>query len=623
MSARHAVTAVFALLSMVPLTPGAALAQSASTAGSIAGVVKDTTGAVLPGVTVEAASPALIEKVRSVVTDTEGQYKILDLRPGTYTVTFTLPGFSMYKREGIELTTGFTATANAEMKVGSLEETVTVTGASPVVDVQNVRTQNLLTNAVLDAIPANKSPFGYAALTLGATLNVSQQDVGGNRGENTGSAWGIHGSKGDDSKYFQDGMTAFTGMDATGPNSRLYYPNQAGMLETNIQTGGMTAEAPTGGPQIHLVPKEGSNSFKLYFAGSGTGPALQGENLDDELRAAGLTTTATVAKIYDVGIGIGGPIKQDKWWFYTAHRYWGSQEYQPGIWFNKTPHSRFYTPDLDKPAFLYLHGAQSSVRLTWQASQRNKFTFSTELQKNCNCYVFTDSARAPEASTMQRYWPQSLSQVTWSYPRTNRLLFEGGTTGVYAPNNAGIPPEVNKDDIAMLELSTGFRYNAKLEALRAINEYSQDTSNYVHQSGQRFAVSYVTGSHAFKTGFLGFLGARRMHIEHSGGAVRYEFLRGVPAQLTQSASPNLTRNRIWDYGMFAQDQWTVRKLTLNMGVRFDHIRGWAPAERIPAGPFVPERNFDAVDSIPNWNDIVRRDQQHAVRHAGLYAAVRG
>ena len=145
--------------------PQAALAQSATT-GTIAGVVKDTSGAVLPGVTVEAASPALIEKVRTAVTDDQGNYKIIELRPGTYTVTFTLPGFATLKREGIELTAGFTATVNAEMKVGALEETVTVTGASPVVDVQNVRTQTVLSREVLDALPTFKSLGGFIALTL-------------------------------------------------------------------------------------------------------------------------------------------------------------------------------------------------------------------------------------------------------------------------------------------------------------------------------------------------------------------------------------------------------------------------------------------------------------------------
>src|SRR5262245_56209739 len=150
-------TVRFGFLAMAIVFVGSiAIAQTNST-GAIAGAVKDTSGAVIPGVTVEASSPALIEKVRTAVTDAQGNYKIVDLRPGTYTVTFTLPGFTTFKREGIELTAGFTAAANAEMKVGGLEETVTVTGASPVVDVQNVRTQNVLTREVMDGLPNNKT----------------------------------------------------------------------------------------------------------------------------------------------------------------------------------------------------------------------------------------------------------------------------------------------------------------------------------------------------------------------------------------------------------------------------------------------------------------------------------
>src|SRR5688500_155904 len=147
------------VLASVLIFPSTARAQS-STTGAIAGVARDATSAVLPGVTVEAASPALIEKVRVAVTDGQGNYKIIDLRPGIYSVTFTLPGFATFKREGIELTTGFTATANAEMKVGELTETVTVTGASPVVDVQNVRSQLVMTAEVLAALPVSKSIAG-------------------------------------------------------------------------------------------------------------------------------------------------------------------------------------------------------------------------------------------------------------------------------------------------------------------------------------------------------------------------------------------------------------------------------------------------------------------------------
>src|SRR5437867_12148660 len=157
MSASQIIKRFIALLSIVLVAlPTVAWAQTTEGA-SIAGVVKDTSGAVMPGVTVEAASPALIERIRSVVTDERGLYRIVDLRPGTYTVTFSLPGFSTFKREGVELTSGFTATVNGDMKVGSLEETVTVTGASPVVDVQRVTQAKVLSREIIDTIPTGRT----------------------------------------------------------------------------------------------------------------------------------------------------------------------------------------------------------------------------------------------------------------------------------------------------------------------------------------------------------------------------------------------------------------------------------------------------------------------------------
>ena len=178
--------------------PSVAGAQSGSS-GAIAGVVKDTTGSVLPGVTVEASSPALIEKVRTAVTDDHGEYKIVELRPGAYAVTFALTGFSTIKREGVELTAGFTATVNAELPVGALAETVTVSGGSPIVDTHNVRSQNLLTRENVDSLPTFRTIQGFAALTVGATASISGggQDVGGSLGEAFGHVV-IHGSSASD-----------------------------------------------------------------------------------------------------------------------------------------------------------------------------------------------------------------------------------------------------------------------------------------------------------------------------------------------------------------------------------------------------------------------------------------
>src|SRR6476619_2139138 len=182
------------------LLPATACAQADS--GNIAGVVRDTSGAVMPGVTVEASSAALIEKVRSVVSDSQGLYRIVDLRPGTYTVTFTLPGFGTVKREGVALTTGFTANVNAELKVGSLEETITVTGEAPVVETQNVKQQQTLSREILDAIPTSRRPAQFITLIVGADggSNASTlHDVGGVGSDR--AFFGVHGQRADDMTY--------------------------------------------------------------------------------------------------------------------------------------------------------------------------------------------------------------------------------------------------------------------------------------------------------------------------------------------------------------------------------------------------------------------------------------
>jgi hypothetical protein len=188
---------------MLLLAPALAYAQA-----SITGVVRDTSGAVLPGVTVEASSPVLIEKIRTVVTDESGQYRIIDLRPGAYTVTFTLAGFSTVRREGIELVGAFAATIHAELAVGSLEETITVSGESPIVDIQRSAQERVFTQEVLDAIPAGRSYMNTTTLLPGVTASAAGfgtvLDVGGTRNLQT-TSFQIHGGRATDTRVMIDG----------------------------------------------------------------------------------------------------------------------------------------------------------------------------------------------------------------------------------------------------------------------------------------------------------------------------------------------------------------------------------------------------------------------------------
>src|SRR5882672_7346849 len=273
---RAAVLAALILLAV----PAFSRAQDASS-GTIAGVVRDEGGAVLPGVTVEASSAALIERTRTVVTDGEGRYRIVDLRPGAYTVTFSLQGFKTVRREGLELSTGFVATVNADLGVGEIAETITVTGEAPLVDVQGMTQQQVFTRDTVKTLPMGKNAGIFAALIPGAApLSPTQQDVGGTKGEDT-QWFRMHDSG--RSTQLRDGMFIGTPMGGANFNSAV---NPATIEEVAVQlTGSLTAEAMGDGPQTNFVPRDGGNIFSGSFSTDFGSSALQGDNITPELRA--------------------------------------------------------------------------------------------------------------------------------------------------------------------------------------------------------------------------------------------------------------------------------------------------------------------------------------------------
>src|SRR6266850_433347 len=273
-----------------------ALAQGVAT-GSIAGVVKDASGAVLPG-----------------VTDDQGTYKIVALRPGAYAVTFTLPGFGTVRREGIELTSNFTAPISVEMTVGALEETVTVTGESTVVDTKNTVQQRVITKEVLDALPVGKSFNLYTALVPGAIGTATNQDVGGTKGENT-QGFKIHGSRSTDFQQLRDGM--FFGTLVAAGNF-MSSTNPATVQEVAVETSGFSAEAETGGGHINVIPRDGGNFFNGSFRADYGNNRFQGNNITDELKSRGALLPSKIRKLYEIGGGFGGPIKRDKVWFFAS-----------------------------------------------------------------------------------------------------------------------------------------------------------------------------------------------------------------------------------------------------------------------------------------------------------------
>jgi hypothetical protein len=325
---------------------------------SITGIVKDSSGAVLPGVTVEASSPALIEKSRSTTTDGSGQYQIIQLVPGTYTVTFTLQGFNTFRRDAIELSGSFVASVNAEMKVGDVAETITVTGQTPLVDVRSANVQQVVSKEVVDSIPTGRLGINLAALQPGMILgagggvgqantnSLTSQDVGGTAGD-TFTDLAIHGGKPAEQRQTIGGVSAATTI--RFGESLSSSPSFTAMQEMTVNTAGADASMAGGGVQINYVPRDGGNTFKGLLFVSGANGAMQGTNYSsgtrdasgnctpqDSLFCRGLVTQPGALKqVYDFNPGFGGPLVRDRLWFFGTARWTKAENYVPNEYPNR------------------------------------------------------------------------------------------------------------------------------------------------------------------------------------------------------------------------------------------------------------------------------------------------
>jgi len=595
---------------MVYLLGGASVALAQA---SIAGAVRDTSGAVLPGVTVEAASPALIEKVRTVVTDGAGQYRIEPLRPGTYTVTFSLQGFSTVKRDGVVLTGSFSATISPELRVGAVEETVTVTGASPMVDVQSATRQRVIDADVLAAIPNGRTQFTAATLIPG--MNLNNQDVGGTNIINTtGGSMTIHGSNGNDQRVMIDGLS--TANSELAGQASNFLPNMGSAQEVAVDFSSGTADQSTGGVRINIIPREGGNQFTGFLFATGANSNFQADNYTEDLEARGLRTPNSVKMNYDVNPTAGGPLSRDRVWFYGAGRWTKTQNYVGGMFHNVNEGVEniwTYSADLDRPAIVNSFQRSVNLRLTWQADPKNKFSLFVDDQGRCQCAI-VNATTAPEAAIEIKYPIQRMSTLAWTSPRTNRLLLEarGGLRHENYKYNAMDASDPRKRLITVTEQSSvagapaGLQYHGGgIGGATATQPYQNtDGRNY----DMLFTASYVTGTHAFKVGASDTIVLRDESLDDNVFHTSYRFNNTIPNQITERSTPYTKAQRQpAGIGIYAQDKWTIDRFTLNLGVRFDYLKIRIPAQHLDPAPLVPNRNLDLPETdLVNWKDLTPR-----------------
>jgi hypothetical protein len=644
---------IMALFAMVLVAPAAAYAQA-----TIAGVVKDTSGAVLPGVSVEVASPALTEKVRTAVTDGSGQYRIVALPPGTYTVSFTLQGFNTVRREGIQLTGTLTATVDTDLRVGALEETVTVTGESPIVDVQSARRQQVIDGDVLQAIPTSRSYNNVLQLVPGVVAGDGQVQL-----RPAMQLFTAHGGNAEDGRLTLDGIN--TGASRGGAGVSGYIPDMQNTAEVVFSVSGNLGEAETGGPQMTVVPKTGGNTLSGSLFLSALNESMQQGNFD----AAQLSVLAAPAKILllrDYQVSLGGPVLRDRMWFFFNHRRVSAADAQPGIFANRNAGDATkwkYEPDLTRQGRIDQTRSIYALRLTMQLSPKNKLSLFWDEQPQCSGAAWTGDdgcmtnkdgwiyggsqvngffGAGPNSPETGDYGDthQKVQQVKYTAPATNKLLLEAGF-GTYIsqwgyterPGNPTKSLVRAQEAQAQVFDRNGVRVAGPCDGCLTVGgnlkyRSSNWPTGYIFAHTWNASASYVTGAHNMKFGYQGafhrdddnlFPTISNDHLMQfqfntpcgaaagAAGTTPCANQNPIATALTLQSGAFTRKVRTEYYAFFAQEQWTRDRMTLQAALRFD--RAWSSFPEQQIGPSVTVPNaivLPAQDGIRGYNDISPR-----------------
>jgi hypothetical protein len=577
--------------------PSASAAQGggASSTGTIQGRVADSSGAVLPGVTVSVTSPSMIG-TQTQVSNENGLYRFPAVPPGTYELTFELAGFNTMKRSGIQISLGFTATVNADLAVATLQETVTVSGASPVIDTSATRVQQNFKLEQLNTIPNGRDMWALLAATPGVVM--SRIDVGGNRaGTQTGyTAYGLNGQV----RTSVEGINTTEGTDGAG-----FYYDYGSFEEVFLGVAGQGAEAATPGVQSNFLGKSGGNRFSGDFYVDGYNNSFQGSNLSD------IYTRPTsdggygfregsneVLRYYDVNFNVGGPIKKDKiWWHFSWRRQFNAVE-QPLFTFDQSFDTWNQNP---------------SAKVTYQLNQKNKFIgyYQWNMKEQPNRlpiggYTYTDPSQ-----TVRQVSPSWVYKGEWNGTISDRLYVEArwGDFGYYDPRYANSDEDYFWRDTTLLVLT----------GAHAESQTDRDRKQLTGAATYFMDTKY--GSHTFKIGGEIYNETQWSgRAQNVGGNIEHIYSNNVSSQVVfgvptatcvcgRYASDDgqlLVVNKLDQQDFFINDTWSKGRVTMNLGLRWDRYNGWMPQQEQMAftnGPVsVPAQTFPETQFY-TWNNL--------------------
>jgi len=572
---------------------------------------------------------ALIERARTAVSDGSGQYRITDLPPGTYSVTFSLQGFTRVVREGVALAGSGVTTINADLRVGALEETITVTGETPVVDVQSTRREMVITAETLATAPVTRT---YGALLAAIPGIVTDNTSRGALTEPFMTFFTANGGRANEGRMLINGMPVAASFNGGGVSTFIY--DVANTEEMQVLVSGGLGESEAGGPSVNLIPRAGGNAFNGQAFYSGTGDGLRSDNIDDYLRSIGLTRPPALLNQYDVSGSLGGPILRDRLWFFGMARDFGSATFTEGLFANRNAGDASRWDYLQDPS---VEGRSAnrrdifSIKFTGQVSARNRVSFSHEYQHRCSGSAFTTSGggcrtrgsdwiglgtltASPETWPGYHDFPYHVTQATWTSPVSNKVLLEAGFSRFqYLWAGFGqAAPDALTDVIPVTESQAIDNHRANYTYRGMFDPLGFGwADNDANPNNWRASMAYVTGSHNLKVGYQGSYQRSLQARDANTTLLRYTMnnraLNGVSYTLASRWEQN---DRTATTAVYVQDQWTKGRFTLQGAIRYDRASSWAPAEHngtTEISKFNPAPiTFPRTVSVAGYNDITTR-----------------
>ncbi|MGE0450113.1 MAG: carboxypeptidase regulatory-like domain-containing protein [Vicinamibacterales bacterium] len=570
------------------LTAGSAFAQLT---GTMSGVVKDEQGAVMPGVGVMVASDALIGGQRDTTTGDTGTYQFTGLPPGDYVVSFELSGFVTLRREGVRVQVAQNARIDADMKLGSLQESLTVSGSAPLVDVLSTTTQTSVSKELFEAIPTSRNPWVVAGLVAGVV--TQRLDVGGTQAMQQYNIE-AYGSADSQKTFSVDGLkTNWTG--GSGGSTNQYYSNEM-FDEYNMQTASGTAEVDSGGVYMNMVTRSGGNRFSGDYNALFMNGGMQGDNVDDQLRrrlnlAPGVPAAAAGNPIdisYDVSGTLGGPLKTDKLWFFGSFRWFRLDQFQIGA------------VNADGSLGIDDNRIRAGMaKATYQMNSNRRVSFLVLPQLKERFH----RRNSPYLSIEDKATINNPLDTTSVVAKFNQVIgrstvFDVSIGRIWGSYGTLYRPEVSETDISLRDIVRFTRFNAS-----DVNDFNPNHRNQLNATMTR--VAEMAGSHNLKAGFQ--MSRERMLWERTrNGDIILEMRDGVPFQALLSNTPNTADHQINSWGTFLQDQWTIRRATMNVGVRIDAVSAYLPAQTSAAGTWVGPRSFNRTSVFDFGPNIAPR-----------------